>query len=158
MEIWKQILDFPEYEVSSLGRVRNCNGYILQGTVTREGYRVVGLRKDFKTYTKKVSRLVGLSFLTSVEGKTEIDHLNKDRADDRIENLKWANRSEQMINTYDKTDHRCIYKTKCNTYKVDIIRDRRHIYNKTFKTLAEAIGARDSYLVNINSTTADSSS
>jgi hypothetical protein len=53
------------------------------------------ISKD-ERYVKTVHRLVAKAFLDNPQGKREVAHLNHDRADNRVENLQWATRTENM--------------------------------------------------------------
>lgn len=87
-EIWKSIDGFPDYEVSSLGRVKSLRRkIILKQSFDRDGYCKV----DLNGKTRRVSRLVALNFIHNddVENKVQVNHLNEIITDNRIENLEW---------------------------------------------------------------------
>ena len=63
MESWLPINDFPKYEVSDKGNVRNAQtGKILHHGKNPKGYHIVSLYKNGGQYTKKVHRLVCSAF------------------------------------------------------------------------------------------------
>jgi len=99
-EIWKPIKYFENYEVSTLGNVRNIKtGKILKQCV-KDGYKhlsLVGinLKKCFK-----VHRLVALTFLENPENKPDVNHKDKDKLNNCLANLEWMTRKENNI-------HRC---------------------------------------------------
>ena len=65
-----------------------------------DGYRCV--QHEGKTY--KVHRLVCQTFSRPVQGKTEVDHIDRDRSNNFASNLRWADDREQQFNTL-KTDN-----------------------------------------------------
>ena len=87
-EIWIECWDFPSYEVSNLGNIRNTKTE-KQLKVRQDGreYRMVCLWHNGKGYTKRVGRLVWMSFNKQF-CSTTIDHINIDGGDDRLENLR----------------------------------------------------------------------
>jgi hypothetical protein len=63
------------------------------------GYTQVRLRGDInKTYL--LHRLVAQMFLPNPENKPQINHINGNKADNRLENLEWATRSQNMTHAY----------------------------------------------------------
>ena len=99
IEPWKDIEGFEGYQVSMKGRIRSLKGKepkILKFGSGTGGYLKVDLRKDNKTYTKRVHKLVAETFIPNPEGKTEVNHINGDKTDNRYFNLEWVSRSENI--------------------------------------------------------------
>jgi len=86
--------------VSGDGDVRSVKtGLILSSRADRDGYRLVDLYVGRRT-TRKVHHLVLLAFIgPAPEGKPHCDHINRDRADNRLANLRWTSVSANLMNT-----------------------------------------------------------
>ena len=147
MEEWRTVTENDKYEVSSLGNVRNKKScLVLKKMKNSVGRNTVDLGRDMRG--KLIYRLVAKAFLPHQEGKDEIDHINGDQTDDRLCNLRWVDRSENVINTRDRgtsSGHRCIYKTS-SSYLVQICRNSKVVYRKNFSDLEEAIQNRNHFL------------
>ena len=100
-EVWKQYLD-TQYEVSNLGNVRNKNTkVVLSQEDTGNGYLCVGLQMDKGVYKKtRVHRMVAMTFLEfqRTEERNEVDHINGNKADNSVDNLRWCTHKENMNN------------------------------------------------------------
>lgn len=165
MEEWKDIPGYEGvYEVSSEGRVRSLDRMVEQtgnkgSTFMRRwpgkilhplnvrGYAHINLYKiNVRQYS--IHRLVAQAFLEPLEGKDTVDHINRNRLDNRACNLRWADASDQALNKeypLGVLGHRYISLTKDNTYQVHIQRQTLTICRKFF-TLPEAIEARNNLL------------
>ena len=61
-----------------------------------DGYMTVTLSKNCKLKTFLVHRLLALHFIPNPENKTDVDHINGVRDDNRLENLRWLSHKENM--------------------------------------------------------------
>lgn len=100
-EIWKPIKDYEGYyEVSNYGRVKSIGnrGRILKPKKGNNRYYYVILSKNGKPQTKRIHRLVAEAFIPNPDNKPYVDHINTDRNDNRVENLRWVTHKENMNN------------------------------------------------------------
>jgi hypothetical protein len=101
-EEWRQIEDFPDYAVSSEGRVRR----ILSGKVLRQHhgrYATLNLYRDKKRFCALVHRLVCKAFHGDPPAPGhEVAHRDGDGLNNRKGNLRWATHAE---NEADKLAH-----------------------------------------------------
>lgn len=118
-EIWRPVKGYEgHYEVSNLGNVKSHDktvyykifghtvsqffaGHILKQSHNNKGYMNVVLNKDGNKKTFKVHRLVAEAFIGDIYNK-EIDHINTIRDDNRVENLRIVNSSENNNNPITK--------------------------------------------------------
>lgn len=91
--MWRKCKENSNYSVSSSGQVKNKNGKVMHQYLNRYGYWYVTL--GGKKYT--VHRLVASAFLGSIEGM-EIDHIDTDRKNNSVENLRIVTRKENANN------------------------------------------------------------
>ena len=147
MEIWKDIKDYPNYQVSNLGNIKSKLRGIISLSQHNGNYLEVRLSKNGIKIKKKIHQLVALNFILNPDNKLEIDHINRNKKDNRVENLRWATRSENVLNTIrpSKLNHKYIYTTPYNNYVVVI---KRLNISKTFKTLEEAITYKNKITIN----------
>jgi hypothetical protein len=122
-ENWKTINNFPNYEVSDYGNVRvKETKYIMKPFTNEAGYLRISISND--TCKRKkfyIQRLVAIEFLTNLENKPTVNHINGIRRDNRISNLEWSTMSEQNIhkhktnNKFEKrTNIKAIWRIDCN--------------------------------------------
>lgn len=86
------------YEVSKTGEVINLvTGRVLKPfDLFKKGYMAATLKAQDRNYKCLVHRLVALRYLPPPPRYMEVDHINGDRLDNRIENLCWATRQENV--------------------------------------------------------------
>lgn len=111
MEEWRTIKGFNGfYEISTLGNVRRLprmsvdgrklKGRLLKGYTNSTGYHVVHLCGLEQNKILQVHRLVALTFLDPVEGKTDVNHKNGVKNDNRLENLEWCDDHDNVLHSY----------------------------------------------------------
>ena len=131
-EIWKAIDGFEGlYEVSSLGRVKALDRYVLNNggmqhkhqkilrtNVSKTKHQMVVLCKNGKTYPRLVHRLVAVAFLPNPDNKPVVDHIDTNPSNNCVDNLRWVTTKEnannplsRVHNSESKKGHKC-YLTK----------------------------------------------
>ena len=137
MEVFKDIKSNPDYQISNEGRVwsKKSNRYMkLQKDAC--GYlRVQLYMGNGKARTEKVHRLVAIAFIDNPDNLPEVNHINHQRDDNRVENLEWVSHKE-------------------NSEKMQKVRqigkyDREGNLLETFDTLAQAAKAENTTPSNI---------
>lgn len=99
IEVWKPINEYLGYEVSTFGRVRNAKtGRILKPGKDNLGYHLVTLYNNRKAKTLRIHTLVAVSFMSNFEEKICIDHINNNRGDNNLKNLRWCTYGENQYN------------------------------------------------------------
>lgn len=95
MEVWIDAYEFPNWEVSSHGQVRNKKkGNILKQHTDKDGYSKLSLGN---TNNVSVHRLVAKSFYGEPEpGKDCVNHINANRSDNSVFNLEWVSPKENV--------------------------------------------------------------
>ena len=86
--------------------------------------------------------MIAQAFIPNPDNKAYIDHINQDKTDNNISNLRWATHSENMLNR--KKEHPD-YITKEVRWRVRV----RGCKEKRFKTEEEAIKYRDELLAEV---------
>ena len=90
-EVWVDIIDFPGYQVSNTGKVRNIKDFRLLGQqLNKAGYYIVNLRKDLESYTCLVHRLVAIAFLPNPDNLPIVNHKDENTINPNVENLEWC--------------------------------------------------------------------
>lgn len=88
------------YQVNKRGEVKNkkLNRLMKCGVYKNSGYQVVNLRKDSKPTSFKVHRIVASTFLNNPLRLTIVDHMNNDRTNNHINNLRFVTQKDNVIN------------------------------------------------------------
>lgn len=143
IEIWKDIENFKNYQVSNLGNVRSldrveffgCHTRIRKGTlftpqVNRDGYLKVGIRQNGKYVLKSIHRLVAEAFLPNENNLPQVNHKNGNKQDNTVSNLEWISAKDN-----------CIHAIKTNLYQTA----RGESSNRSHLTESDIIKIREIY-------------
>ncbi len=110
-EIWRSIDGYANYEVSTHGRVRNsATARILKPAILNNGYKLTRLYKDGKQKNFLTHRLVCQEFIDNPDEKQFVDHIDNDRANNNVENLRWVSGRENQGNSLKQKNTSSQYK------------------------------------------------
>lgn len=121
-EVWKDISGYEGlYQISNLGRVKSLeridnNNHLVKEKILKpnddgagKGYLYVNLGR--KGRAKKIHRLVAEAFMPNPENKKEVNHIDGDTKNNKIENLEWVTHQENCLHfTYVLGQHKAQYK------------------------------------------------
>ena len=95
------------YSVNKNGEIRNLRtGKFLKGSILHT-YRYINFRWDGKQKNKAVHRLVAETFLPNENDCPMVDHIDGDRLNNKIENLRWVTPRQNSANIHlDKTPNK----------------------------------------------------
>ena len=168
-EIWKPILGFSRYEISSFGRVKAKARYYKDswGRTYNSKERILSTKTRYRKsridYSKVklvnddgavknifVHRLVAETFIPNPNNLSEVNHIDLDKSNNRVTNLEWVTKIENM--------ERCVQKPhpgetngnhKLTSEIVSMCRHERD-NGKTYAELSRYI--KDVYDISISST------
>jgi hypothetical protein len=117
----KIIEGFLNYTVTSDGTVKNrTTGNALKHTLMKDGYYKVTLYNDGKGTIYKVHRLIALAYIPNPDGFPSVDHINRNKEDNCVQNLRWCTEAGNLKNLSKRknpTSSKYMGVSWCNTKK-----------------------------------------
>ncbi len=145
-EIFKVITGLENYEVSNLGNIRNIKTKrILKPGMDMQGYYKIDMQCAGNRITKKIHRLVAETFLENLDDKQCVDHIDNNRLNNNLSNLRFATHKEnaqnRKLSSRNKSGSKgvLLYNKK---WRASIMIDGISIYLGGYENIEDAIQAR----------------
>ena len=151
------VKNYEHYVIFEDGVLINCktekqDGDILEGWITETGYRRVNLTSNNKSKMFYVHRLLALTFIPNPLGLPEVDHIDRNRLNNSLDNLHWVTALENMNNKSKPKSNTSgelgVFKRRGNWCYARVIHGVKH--HKQFATKVEAIIYKKQFLENLN--------
>ncbi len=147
MSIFEPIIGYEKhYSINRLGEViNNKTNRLLKPRSDRRGYLRVNLYKTKVIRTIFIHRLLALQFLPNPNNYNIIDHIDQNKQNNSLENLRWTTASvnNRNCNRKNTSGFPNIRINECGNFRVVLYLDNKRLFDKTFKTLDEALSERD---------------
>jgi hypothetical protein len=132
----KDLREYFDYDTVSGALVRKATGKSPRTWHTNGGNCATCCRWviDYKRARFKHARLV-YAWHFDDPGPLQVDHIDGDTRNDRIQNLRIATQSQNLAN---RTNAKGYYKTEKELWRVDVMKDGKHNHGGTYFTEAEA--------------------
>lgn len=115
-EIWKDVLGYKGYQVSNIGRVKRLPHWIdvglnnvkrafrkekiLKQSCDTPGYYQVWLYLNKKRKGFRVHKLVAQAFIPNPQNKPQVNHIDGNKLNNKVDNLEWCTNAENQIHVY----------------------------------------------------------
>jgi hypothetical protein len=146
MDIFEPLKGYEEhYSINRNGEVYGMIRKNILKTHIDKGYLRVTLQKNNTVKRFYIHRLLALQFLPNPNNYPVIDHIDRNKLNNSLDNLRWTTISvnTRNCNLPNKSGYKNIRIKKYNTYEVSIVLNGKIIYDKSFKTIDEALSERD---------------
>jgi hypothetical protein len=90
----------PRVMVGNMGTIIRPDGTPTKGTDHNLGYKQIGIMIDGKCKLMKVHRVIAITWLDNPNNLPEVHHIDNNRSNNELSNLRWVTKSENHIEAY----------------------------------------------------------
>ena len=152
-EIFTDIEGFENYAVSNYARVlKKTTQRFSKPCLNDKGYLKVTLSKNNKAFKHYLHRLVANAFIKNNQNEPIIDHIDRNKQNNSLSNLRWTNYNVNNANKLKSTNKSSKYmgvsfhKTR-NKFRAQIQIDKKKIHIGCFEAEIDAANARNQYII-----------
>ena len=137
-----------EYKIYPDGRVYGKKYKIfLKPRLNNCGYYHINLSKNGIKTTHYIHKLIATHYIPNPDNLPIADHIDLDRTNNDVSNLRWISYRGSVLHRTNSSLTPNIQIIRNGTYQVKIFKSNKYIFTKTFKTLADAENARDTFIL-----------
>ena len=133
-EVWMDIPMYTGiYEVSTLGRVRSkITNEFAKPFKNEKGYLIVKIYLNGQMKNERVHRLVALTFIPNPNNYPQVNHIDYDRTNNRIDNLEWCTDEQNVQHSMCHLNGKSVY---CNGKTFQSIGECCRYFNVPYTTM-----------------------
>lgn len=142
----REVPGYHNYQICELGKVYKTETGVEIKNRAHNGYLQCRLKKDKKQYVILIHRIIASIFIPNPNKYAYVDHIDRDRLNNSLENLRWVsssmnarNRSLSCVNT---SSVKGVHMHKYRNYicwKARIYNDNNKRISKTFPYTEEGL-------------------
>ncbi len=146
-----EVIGFENYKIYENGDVENIKTKrILKTGTDTHGYLRVKLCKDGKGTNINIHRLIALHYIPNPDNKKCVDHIDRNKQNNSIDNLRWVTCSENRLNgpIRGKSKYRGVsFHKQANKWEARIWIDRKQKYIGRYETEIDAAKAFNDFIL-----------
>ena len=97
----KTIKDYENYSITEDGKVwSHFKNKFIKPHINNRGYLCIRLHNKEKSLKTSIHRLVAIAYVKNIYNKSQVNHINGNKSDNRIENLEWVTHEENQLHAY----------------------------------------------------------
>ena len=103
-----EIVDYPNYLIFRNGSVLNkTTKLFLKQRIDTPGYSYVVLKNDIGIKNKNIHKLLALHYIPNPHNYSQVDHINRIRNDNTLNNLRWISDIGNKFNSNIQCNNKC---------------------------------------------------
>lgn len=128
-EIWKDLKGYEKYyKISNFGRLYSKRKNTIMTNLHHNcGYLKINLVKNKTMKSVYIHRLVAENFIANIENKPQVNHIDGNKLNNRVDNLEWCTAKENQSHS--------INVLKNKRYKIPIVYGENHHNSKKIKQI-----------------------
>ena len=102
-EVFRNIKGYPNYQISNMGRIWNAKTqrYLKPSKKSNGYYQINLVAINGKRKKEYLHRLLALTFIDNPNNYPEIDHIDRNRENNELSNLRWVSKTMNQRNKSD---------------------------------------------------------